>query len=221
MMCAGCSSSVKRMLTQREGVEAAAVNLMTETAAVTIRGAKGAEALRLAEEAAEFVSSKGFPTKVRPRDSSSLIETAQEADRRKQEELAKSMVDVAVAWGLVLVCCVHHMGHIFHSLGWHSLAHGEPTARATVARACRCRPDPHSPFPPTGPVMNLLADPTFNAGMAAFALMGPGRRLLVDGFQSLARGSPNMNSLIGMGAAASFGTGVASRFLPGEQQLLQ
>ena len=81
-MCAGCSAAVKKMLTQREGVETAAVNLMTETAAVTIRGARGEEAVRLAEQAAEALTAKGFPSKIRPRDSGSLLETAQEADRR-------------------------------------------------------------------------------------------------------------------------------------------
>ena len=33
------------------------------------------------------------------------------------------MCDLAFAWGLALVCCTHHLGHLLHSLGLHQFAH--------------------------------------------------------------------------------------------------
>ena len=56
MKCGGCSASVKRILLSNEGVQHAAVNLLTETAVVKLRPAEG-----LAEEAAQLLT-----TKVRP-----------------------------------------------------------------------------------------------------------------------------------------------------------
>ncbi|KAK9803640.1 hypothetical protein WJX72_007735 [[Myrmecia] bisecta] len=67
----------------------------------------------------------------------------------------------------------------------------------------------HTPF------MHSLGSPAVSAALGAFALLGPGRKLLVDGALSLYRGNPNMNSLIGLGAATSFAAGAASTLIPG------
>jgi len=55
MKCGGCSAAVKRMLLQQPGVAAAAVNLLTETAAVQV--AAGDPAV-LGPQAAEFLTAK-------------------------------------------------------------------------------------------------------------------------------------------------------------------
>ena len=55
-------------------------------------------------------------------------------------------------------------GHWLHGLGMHSLAH-------TAA-------------------MDMLANPTVSAALGAFALLGPGRRLVIDGAVSLYRYAP-------------------------------
>jgi len=96
---------------------------------------------------------------------------------------------LAVAWGLAAVCCVHHAGHLLHAAGAHGLAHG--------------------------PVMSALGSAPVQAALGAAALLGPGRGLLVDGFKMLAAGSPNMNSLVSLGATTSFLGGVATAALPG------
>ncbi len=54
-----------------------------------------------------------------------------------------------------------------------------------------------------------------SAALGAAALLGPGRQLLVDGAGSLARGAPNMNSLIALGAVTSFTAGSVSALVPG------
>ena len=56
MKCGGCSASVKRILLSNEGVEHAAVNLLTETAVVKLRPAEGS-----AEQAAELLTHKVRP----------------------------------------------------------------------------------------------------------------------------------------------------------------
>ncbi len=36
---------------------------------------------------------------------------------------ACSTRDLAFAWGLALVCCTHHLGHMLHAMGLHQFAH--------------------------------------------------------------------------------------------------
>jgi copper chaperone CopZ len=56
MKCGGCSAAVKRMLQQQPGVQAAAVNLLTETAAV--QAAPGESAAQLGEACAALLTKK-------------------------------------------------------------------------------------------------------------------------------------------------------------------
>ena len=48
-----------------------------------------------------------------------LQDSAESVQERKQQELQRSLWDLGLAWGLVLVCCTHHLGHWLHGLGWH------------------------------------------------------------------------------------------------------
>ena len=56
MKCGGCSASVKRILLSNEGVQHAAVNLLTETAVVKLTPVEGS-----AEKAAELLTTKVGP----------------------------------------------------------------------------------------------------------------------------------------------------------------
>ena len=61
MKCGGCSAAVKRiLLSQAEVVNAASVNLLTESAAVTftVEAVAGRSAAQLAQQAAEALSKK-------------------------------------------------------------------------------------------------------------------------------------------------------------------
>ncbi len=90
-----------------------------------------------------------------------LQDSAEASEARKREELQRSLWDLGLSWGLVLVCCTHHLGHWLHGLGWHGLAHG--------------------------PLLNALANPTVSLALGSVALLGPGRPLIKDGLVSLAR----------------------------------
>jgi copper chaperone CopZ len=117
MKCGGCSAAVKRMLGQRSEVASAAVNLLTETAAVQLR----LPAASQAEDLATMLTSKGFPSKVRQAEQEAV--DSSELERRRAEEARASLVNLGVAWALVLACCTHHAGHLLHSVGLHGLAH--------------------------------------------------------------------------------------------------
>ncbi|GLC60839.1 hypothetical protein PLESTB_001681900 [Pleodorina starrii] len=187
MKCGGCSAAVKRMLMTRPEVAAAAVNLLTGTAAVQVRGSAG----DLGPSLAAFVTSRGFPSRLRggggggegeEYDPLSAAAT-DEAERKRQAEARRSLVDLGVAWLLVAACCAHHAGHLLHALGHHEVAHA--------------------------PLLAALADPRVSGALGAFALLGPGRRLIVSGFRALLAGNPNMESLVALGCTASFTVGAA------------
>lgn len=54
----------------------------------------------------------------------------------------------------------------------------------------------------------------FHLSLSLFTLLGPGRRLIVDGMKSLLRAAPNMNTLVGLGALSSFTVSTLAAFLP-------
>ncbi|KAK9827103.1 hypothetical protein WJX74_006457 [Apatococcus lobatus] len=192
MKCGGCTASVKRILEGIPEVSTASVNLLTESAAVTVRGpgndhAPGDPSTSTAQEAATLLSKRGFPARLRSAEEG-LAGDADKQDERRREALSRSVADLAVAWSLAAVCCFHHAGHLFHAMGLHSIAHS--------------------------PVLAAMHSVPMSAGLGTFALLGPGRQVIYDGAQSLIRGVPNMNSLIGMGATTSFAAGAASAINP-------
>ncbi|GJP57652.1 hypothetical protein CLOP_g14524, partial [Closterium sp. NIES-67] len=198
MMCGGCAAAVRQVLSAHPRVISAGVNLVTESAAVTVSlrapeasgsptapaspsasfpsasakpSAEAAELDSLRAELAELVDDAGFPCSVR-----SAAEADEEAEARRREAaerrqraVARARVDVAVAGVLAGLCCAHHVGHLLHGMGLHALAHG--------------------------PWMAVLDDVRVRSAIAAVALLGPARDLLWDGMRALLRLSPNMNSL--------------------------
>ncbi len=54
-----------------------------------------------------------------------------------------------------------------------------------------------------------------HALLATLALVGPGRSLLVNGWQGLRHGAPNMNSLIGLGTGSAYVASLVAWGLPG------
>ncbi|KAK9856466.1 hypothetical protein WJX84_001588 [Apatococcus fuscideae] len=192
MKCGGCTASVKRILEAIPEVSTASVNLLTESAAVTFRGpgndhAPGTPSTSTGHEAATLLSKRGFPARLRTAEEG-LAGDADAQDQRRRDALARSVADLAVAWSLAAICCFHHAGHLFHAMGLHSIAHS--------------------------PALAALHSVPMSAGLGAFALLGPGRQVISDGAQSLVRGVPNMNSLIGLGATTSFAAGAASALNP-------
>jgi P-type Cu2+ transporter len=61
---------------------------------------------------------------------------------------------------------------------------------------------------------NTLASVWWHLSLATIALLGPGRFILVDGWQSLRNGHPNMHSLVGMGVSTAYLTSVFALIFP-------
>ena len=189
MRCGGCSAAVRNALDARDDVEAAAVNLVTETAAVRFKttsmivGSLDASI----ESAVAEIGKKGF--KMTRRELGRAAEAAaREANARREEEMERTKWDLYKAWGLTAACLGTHLTHHLHALGLHEYAHTE--------------------------VLNALAQPWIGATLAMGALLGPGRKILVEGAQAFANGAPNMNSLVGVGSLAAFGLSTAGALNP-------
>ncbi|XP_024518609.1 copper-transporting ATPase PAA1, chloroplastic [Selaginella moellendorffii] len=66
-------------------------------------------------------------------------------------------------------------------------------------------------FPPW---LHFFHSVSFQMSLCVFSLVGPGRSLLLDGWKSFRRRSPNMNTLVGLGAVSSFAVSVIAALYP-------
>lgn len=156
MKCGGCSAAVKKILASSDLVDVAAVNLLTHTAAVRLHPSPTSltDPTATATALAALVTQRGFPTTVRtPGDQSILfgLSASHQADRATA--LTRATYQVAGAWALALVCCSHHLHHLFHALGLHGIAHSE--------------------------FFHVLGSPWVTGSLSAIALLGPGTMLVL------------------------------------------
>ncbi len=68
-----------------------------------------------------------------------------------------------------------------------------------------------------GVVIPGLTSMGFHWALATVALMGPGREILWDGWQGFRRGTPTMNSLVGLGTVTAYGASVVALLWPALQ----
>jgi P-type Cu2+ transporter len=61
---------------------------------------------------------------------------------------------------------------------------------------------------------NTFASVWWHWSLATIALLGPGRFIVVDGWQSLRNGHPNMHSLVGMGVSTAYLTSLVALVFP-------
>ncbi|KAK6927214.1 hypothetical protein RJ641_005805 [Dillenia turbinata] len=192
MMCAGCVSRVKSILSADDRVESVVVNIFTESAAVKLKPEFVSAGIpsNVADDLARRLTDCGFPTTRRVLGSgiSENVRKWKEMSEKKEALLASSRNRVVFAWTLVALCCGSHASHVLHSLGIH-VVHGS--------------------------FWDILHSSYVKSGLAVGALLGPGRGLLFDGFKAFARGSPNMNSLVGFGSVAAFIISAVALLNPG------
>ncbi|KAK9817276.1 hypothetical protein WJX72_012145 [[Myrmecia] bisecta] len=207
MKCGGCVGRVKTLLEEQPRVTQANVNLATETALVHVQlaasaGAKEAEVAKalqsLGTALAKVLTDKGFRSSVKAvyvltehgfpsavRDVNDTTAAANVVVRAKREERVKRL---KAATGRLVVAWL-------------------------LASACLTGHAAHM-WPAAPHWMHLLGSPPVHAAMSSLAMLGPGRQLLVEGWQALRRGAPDMNSLVGLGAGASFGVSCVAAALP-------
>ncbi|DBA94760.1 TPA: hypothetical protein ACH3X1_002307 [Trebouxia sp. C0004] len=188
MKCGGCVSRVRRILEGHANVTQATVNLATETALV--RAALADESSKHAERLE--VLGKQLTQALGEAGFSSTLRSVDDATgasnnivRQKREERKRRLKQ---ATGRLIVAWVLASacltGHLAH------LWKGAPAW------------------------LHLLGRPPVHAAMSALALMGPGRELLLDGWKAWRRGAPDMSTLVGLGASASFGVSCIAAGLP-------
>ncbi|WVZ23536.1 hypothetical protein V8G54_002080 [Vigna mungo] len=59
-------------------------------------------------------------------------------------------------------------------------------------------------FAAKAPWIHVFHSIGFHLSLSLFTLLGPGRQLILDGLKSLLKTTPNMNTLVGLGALSSF-----------------
>ncbi|NET57643.1 MAG: copper-translocating P-type ATPase [Symploca sp. SIO2E6] len=65
-----------------------------------------------------------------------------------------------------------------------------------------------------GPMLPVLSNIWFHWGLATVTLLLPGRPILVDGWRTFWQQSPNMNTLVGLGAFTAYTASCVALFLP-------
>ncbi|MGF1460167.1 MAG: heavy metal translocating P-type ATPase [Leptolyngbyaceae cyanobacterium] len=61
----------------------------------------------------------------------------------------------------------------------------------------------------------ILSSLWFHFALASATLIWPARQILVDGWQGLRHGNPNMNTLVALGALSAYGASVVAMLFPG------
>lgn len=65
-----------------------------------------------------------------------------------------------------------------------------------------------------GPMLPVLSNIWFHWGLATAALLGPGRSIVLDGWQGIRHGAPNMNTLVGLGTLTAYVTSCIALLVP-------
>lgn len=232
MMCAGCVSRVRQILLDEACVLGASVNLPTETAVVRVvvdglagDGVEGGDGLgdalgdalgdglddvpalmgdfgdvevgtgggstayavalrRIGEKLAALLSDKGYEAKFRP--FGAETSAAAKVVQAKREERIRKLREKTFQVAIAWGLASACMIH--HVVHWFGVA------------APR--------------FFHILGSTMGTATLSALAMLGPGRGIIVDGFKNLARGTPDMNSLVGLGATTAFGISAVAMMLP-------
>ncbi len=191
-MCAGCTSTVEKKLLQCKGVQSATVNLITEVAAVDHSPIADLSAI------ADALTDAGYPSHLRQDSgsnsgSSSNSPTSQDLQSksdwaaRKEDEQRGQTGQLVVAGVLLLLSTLGHLQHL-------NIAQSSPL-KAWLSL----------------PIVSTL---WFHGILATLVLIFPARKILIEGFQGIRRRSPNMNTLVSLGALSAYTTSLVALIFP-------
>ncbi|XP_020242330.1 copper-transporting ATPase PAA1, chloroplastic isoform X1 [Asparagus officinalis] len=185
MSCGGCAASVKRILESQPQVSTASVNLATETAVVwAVPEAKATENWK--RYLGEKLANHLTTCGFKSNLRDSARKSLYEVFERKTDEKLQRLNESGRELAVSwALCAVCLLGHASHFFG------------ANVP-----------------PWIHALHSTGFHLSLSIFAFIGPGRKLIIDGLKSLFKGSPNMNTLVGLGAISSFAVSSIAAFIP-------
>ncbi|GLJ53975.1 hypothetical protein SUGI_1154270 [Cryptomeria japonica] len=175
MSCGGCAASVKQILEKQPQVASASVNLATETAAVwTVPEMQGTK--NWLKDFGENLANHLTSCGFTSSVRDLTTEKGNRSSQNKKEERVGRLKDSGYRLAISwALCATCLLGHASHFFG-------------TMAPSW----------------MHIIHNTGFHMALSLIALAGPGRQILVDGYKSLRRGAPNMNTLVGLGAVSSF-----------------
>ncbi|XP_015696014.2 copper-transporting ATPase PAA1, chloroplastic isoform X2 [Oryza brachyantha] len=184
MSCGGCAASVKRILESEPQVRSATVNLATEMAVVWAVP-EDKDVKNWKLQLGEKLADQLTTRGYKSNLRDSSKVSSQVVFERKMDEKLQQLKQSGQELAVSwALCAVCLLGHISHLFGVNV------------------------------PLMHLLHSTGFHLSLSIFTFIGPGRRLILDGVNSLLKGSPNMNTLVGLGALSSFAVSSIAAFIP-------
>eukprot|EP00208_Stichococcus_sp_RCC1054_P001455 CAMPEP_0206141838 /NCGR_PEP_ID=MMETSP1473-20131121/14353_1 /ASSEMBLY_ACC=CAM_ASM_001109 /TAXON_ID=1461547 /ORGANISM="Stichococcus sp, Strain RCC1054" /LENGTH=960 /DNA_ID=CAMNT_0053536563 /DNA_START=260 /DNA_END=3142 /DNA_ORIENTATION=+ len=206
MRCGGCVSKVKSILEGDPPVVGASVNLATETAMVRVVLGGGDNAAAAAATAEEGRSS---PTQQASGDHRSASLAVHLAELLTSRGFAASVRDTSAA--------ATRKGATDRAAERQQrLRDCAQRLIVAVALAATCLAGHLVHFWPGGmpAALEHLCSPPAHAALSLFAMLGPGREIMTEGWCALRRGAPDMNSLVAMGACAAYGVSCVAAAAP-------
>ncbi|XP_058086105.1 copper-transporting ATPase PAA1, chloroplastic [Magnolia sinica] len=184
MTCGGCAASVKRILESLPQVSSASVNLATETAVVW-----AIPEVKATQNWQQQLGEKLAKHLTSCGFKSNLRDSGEQNlfrvfEKKMDEKLTRLKESGRELAVSWALCAVCLVGHASHFFG------------------------------ASGSWIHAFHSTTFHLSLSLFTLLGPGRRLIVDGLKSLLRGAPNMNTLVGLGALSSFAVSSVATIIP-------
>ncbi len=135
---------------------------------------------------AQTLTDAGYPSELREAQSTNALSAEADWLARKENEQKNQAQQLIIACGLLVLSTIGHLQHV------------EALSRWTQALQ-------------QIPVLNTL---WFHGALATLVLLFPARQILVEGFQGARRGSPNMNTLVSLGALSAYTTSLAALVFP-------
>ncbi|XP_020090350.1 copper-transporting ATPase PAA1, chloroplastic isoform X2 [Ananas comosus] len=185
MSCGGCAASVKRILESLPQVTSASVNLATETAVIwAASDAKDTDNWK--QHLGEKLADHLTACGFKSNFRDSAKENLYSVFERKMDEKLKLLKESGRELAVSwALCAVCVLGHASHFFGANAPS-----------------------------FMHALHSTRFHFTLSVFTFIGPGRKLISDGLKSLFKGSPNMNTLVGLGALSSFAVSSVAALVP-------
>ncbi|KAJ0252012.1 Copper-transporting ATPase PAA1 [Hirschfeldia incana] len=184
MTCGGCSASVKKILESQPQVATASVNLTTETAIVW----PVPEAKSLPDwqkTLGETLANHLTNCGFESTPRDLVTENFFKVFETKTKDKEARLKQSGRELAVSwALCAVCLVGHLTHFLGVKA------------------------------PWLHAVHSTGFHVSLCLLTLLGPGRQLILDGFKSLLKGSPNMNTLVGLGAMSSFSVSALAALIP-------
>lgn len=135
---------------------------------------------------AQTLTDAGYPSKLRETQHTNALSAETDWLARKEDEQKNQRQQLIVAYGLLILSVIGHLQHVEALSQWTQIWQQIP-------------------------VLNTL---WFHGTLATLVLLFPARKILVEGFQGVRRGSPNMNTLVSLGALSAYTTSLSALFFP-------